>query len=128
MDATKDYRFCLDLVEAITKLGLREEEHPELIKILEKAAAYYEEEHPSREDSLGPVEGPNERFVRSFLKAKLELLPDKGSKETQMVRRSIAQSHEREGDRALKVGNYKAALDFYQVLKSLSLIKPIKIE
>lgn len=114
LDATKDYRFCLDLVEAITKLGLREEERLELIKILEKAAAYYEEEHPSREDSLGPVEGPNEHFVQSFLKAELELFPDKGSKEAQMVRRSIAQSHERKGDRALKVGNYIAALVSYQ--------------
>lgn len=114
LDATKDYRFCLDLVEAITKLRLGEGERLELIKILEKSVAYYGEEHPSREDSLGSVEGPNEHFVRSFLNAKLELLPDKGSKEAQMVRRSIAQSHEREGDRALKAGNYLAALVFYR--------------
>jgi len=128
LDASNEYRFCLDLVEAIIKshLDLENEERAELIGILEKGVKYYEGEHPKRDDSLGPVDGPNEHLVRSFLNAEIELLSDKGSEKGEMIRKLIAQSYERQGDRAFKSGNCIAGMVFYRNAEQAFLGKPDK--
>jgi hypothetical protein len=105
LDDQKDYRFCIDLASSIAmsnKIKLSEMEAQEVKNVLSRATAYYQGEHPVDESRLGPVEGPNEHFVRSFHEAIINLAStghlvdiDKN-----LHRIEIARSHEREGDKA----------------------------
>jgi hypothetical protein len=116
LDGRQDYRFCLDLAEAIAKsrfMELTEGEWQHVLDILDRAITYFREQHPSRKDSLGPVNGPNEHFVRSFyeIKSSLRTRVPWIRAEDQML--AIAESYEREGDEAQRSGNPIAALSFY---------------
>lgn len=121
LDGESEYRFCLELSEAListSREGLAEDEIEVLIKILDQAIAYYMGEHPRRPDdeTLGPVEGPNEHLVRSFHEAKIRLAKDLQFRQIDVTteRRSIVASWEREGDRAAASGNYLAATAYYK--------------
>lgn len=117
LDARQEYRSCLDLADAIAgshRMELTKEEWLEVFDILNKAVAYFQKQHPSRESSFGPVDGPNEHFVRSFHEAKLKFVSRTHLVDDRNERLSIAQSYEREGDLAFKSGNYLASLIFYK--------------
>jgi len=119
LDADNDRRFCMDLASAIAlsgKIKLSGAEAGEVKGVLSRAATYYQEEHAVDESKLGPVEGPNEHFVRSFHESIIELASTKNlvGVDKTFHRIEIARSHEREGDRALACKNYLASVVFYR--------------
>lgn len=119
LDADNDYRFCIDLASAIalsSKIKLSETEAKEIKGVLSRAATYYQEEHAVDESKLGPVEGPNEHFVRSFNESIINLASTKHlvNVDRKFHRIEIAKSHEREGDRASANKNYLVAISFYR--------------
>lgn len=116
-DEKKDYRFCIDLGEAIcasTKLKLSKDEAKKVEEVLNSGAKYYQEDHDDGELCLGPTGAPNEHLVRSLLESILNLSSEGHLVEINrnLYRVEIARSHEREGDRALKDTNYLAAVFF----------------
>lgn len=116
LDDARDYRFCSDLATALEKtprMELTDAEWREVVDILDRAAAYYQEEHPEREDSLGPVDGPRELLVRSFVERKLSLAARTELIDADVERIAIARSYEREGDQKLSEDNPLAAVSFY---------------
>jgi hypothetical protein len=116
LDKDKDYRFCLDLAEAITrskKMELKEEEWETFINVLDNGINYYQGDHKKREEALGPTEGPNEHLVRSFHEVKLNLKPRTPLIDADSDKLAMAKSYEREGDRAVSVGNQLRAVSFY---------------
>jgi len=102
LDATQEYRFCLELVGGLAEIGhaiLTAEELQTTLGILERGARYYREKHPARTGTFGPVEAPSEHFAREFHRARIRLISD--PKNARIERAEIAHSHEREGDSRL---------------------------
>jgi len=69
LDNSRQYRFCLDLatvLDDVPRIVLDDTEWQEIVDILDRAATHYQEEHPERKGSFGPVDGPREVLVRSF--------------------------------------------------------------
>ena len=119
LDSAQEYRFCLEMINAVTEshMVLTDRELQRVITIANKAAAYYQEKHPKRDDSLGPVDGPNEHLVRAFRQSKLRLASTlafcSSLIDTRQERLELAFSYEREGDLALQEGRSLAALVSY---------------
>lgn len=119
LDEKRDYRFCLDLAEAIasaSRIKLDESEAKKVEEILNRGARYYQEDHTEDVTRLGPTKAPNEHFVRSFHESISNLSSTKHllKVDTNLHRVEIARSHEREGDKALENKNYLAAVFFLQ--------------
>jgi hypothetical protein len=116
LDHARDYRFCSDLATALKKaprMELTDAEWREVVDVLDHAAAYFQEEPPEREESLGPVDGPRERLVRSFLESKLSLAARTGLIDADAARTALARSFEREADQRLSEENPLAVVSFY---------------
>ena len=73
MHMTIDTAQTLTALEKAPRMDLTDAEWREVVGILDRAAAYYQGEHPVREGSFGPVDGPNEVLVRRFHEKKMAL-------------------------------------------------------
>lgn len=105
LEKRQEYRYALDLAEALanTKEVLpSDKEQKRILEILTNGAAYYQSAHPKTEHSFGPVEGPNEHFVRSFVERKSVLLRlwDDKSVTSDALKLEEAQSYERDAKNA----------------------------
>ena len=117
LDKDQDYRFCLDLANALVKgnkIQLTKEEQDEVLKIIQNGAAYYQAVHAKRDNTLGPSDGPNEHLVRSFVEAKARLLRAWHREEAniQAIKKEIAESYEREANLAMQGKNALAGVVF----------------
>lgn len=105
LDGRKEYRYCLDLADALEnaqQAAPADADQRRVLEILSSGAVYYQQEHSKTERSFGPVSGPNERMSRSFTEMKLALArawkrQDVTADATKLEK---AQSYEREAARA----------------------------
>lgn len=121
LDGRKEYRYCLDLADALekaTKAPPAEDAQKRVLEVLDHGASYYRETHPKKEDSFGPVHGPNEHFSRSFAERSLALAKAWKRKDVtaEATKLAQAQSYEREAERA---ANELARLVFLQDAEKL---------
>lgn len=137
LDRRAEYRYALELADALEKSKESypcEAEQNKVLGILAKAAEYYRQEHPKVENSFGPVEGPNEHFVRSFTEKRLALAKVWGRKEltSDAIKLEQAQSYEREANRApnslAKLVFLKEAEKLYGELGEASDVSRIRVE
>jgi len=116
LNKDRDYRFCLDLAEALAAMPLilTQAEQDAVIAILDNGDKYYRGKHPKREGALGPTEGPNEHLARSCMEAKANLLQvwKRPEANSQSIKRELAQSYERESQAAMGDKRALAALVF----------------
>ncbi len=115
-DTSQEYEPCLDVAEALKGapgLDLTEDEVREMLDILDRAAAYYQGEHPTREGAFGVVEGPKEFMVRLAHQARIELGRKGGLVDGRTERLEINRSLERQGD-ARRSASPLAALSLYE--------------
>jgi hypothetical protein len=115
-DASREYEPCMDLAAALAgshRLNLAREEAEEVLEILDRAAAYYQEEHPARDEAFGVVEGPRELYVRIAHKTKIRLGGKSDLTDNWTERLEIARSLERQGD-ARPSANRLGALSLYE--------------
>jgi hypothetical protein len=119
LDSAQEYRFCLEMTDAIARshMVLTDEESQRIMNVLDNAATYYQREHPKRDGSFGPVDGPSEHLVRAFHQSKLrlahELTSCRSLVDHEQERLKVAYSYEREGDRTFQEGRSLAALLSY---------------
>lgn len=121
LDGRKEYRYCLDLADALekaTKVPPGEDAQKRVLEVLDHGASYYRESHPKKEDSFGPVHGPNEHFIRSFAERSLALAKAWKRKDVtaEATKLAQAQSYEREAEMA---ANELARLVFLQDAEKL---------
>lgn len=121
LDKRKEYRYCLDLADALEKARQAppsEAVQARILEILDNAAAYYRENHPKKDGSLGPSDAPNERFSRSFNERKFALAKawKRNDVTAEAVKLDQAQSYEREAEKA---PNELARLIFLQDAEKL---------
>lgn len=121
LERRQEYRYALDLADALadTKdLFPSDKEQKTIVEILNNGAAYYQKAHPKVEHSFGPVAGPNEHFVRSFVERKSALLRLWGDKSVapDALKLEEAQSYDREAENA---PNYLARLVFLRDAEKL---------
>jgi len=121
LDGRKEYRYCFDLADALEKVQLAppaEADQVRVLEILSNGAAYYQQEHPMKDGSFGPVSAPNERFSRSFCERRLALAKAWKRKDVtaEATKLEKAQSYERE---AAKAPNALAKLIFLQDAEKL---------
>src|SRR5215208_770987 len=128
LDSSREYRFCQDLATVLAevpRIELDSTEWQEVVAIVDRAATYYQAEHPERRGSFGPVDGPREKLVRSFHEKRIALANRSGLIDADTERAAIAESYEREGDLQLKGDNALAAVVFYlqaeQAFKDLGM-------
>lgn len=121
LDKRKEFRYCLDLADALEnsrQTPPNDEEQLLILKILNNGATYYREAHPKRDGSFGPTNAPNEHMSRSFTDAQLRL--SKAWKRTEITAETakleLAQSYEREAEKA---GNHLARLVFLRDAEKL---------
>lgn len=117
LDKEEDYRFCIDIANAISssKIQLTSKEQVIVKKILFNGVEYYKKPHKKDENKLGPTEGPNEHLSRSLNNSIIVLSKSKKISEIdgKKIDKEIAKSHENQGDEAFKGGNSLASLFFY---------------
>jgi len=119
LDSAQEYRFGIDMIDTVAEshMVLTEIELRRVIIIADRAVAYYREKHPKRDDSLGPVDGPNENLVRLLHESKLKLAHAQTSYSTLLDAKQesleIARSYEREGDLAQQQSRSLPALFLY---------------
>lgn|GEM_PF-3093063 len=116
LDRKKDYRFCIELAEAVTlsaRMRISEKECGQLIGVLDNTIAYFRGEHAERDGLLGPSGAPDESMVIAFHEAKLSLRRRCPAVDAKQEKGGIAEAFERAGDAASKSGGHLKALSFY---------------
>lgn len=105
LEKRQEYRYALDMADALADAKgsiPSDKDQKRILEILTNGAAYYQNSHTKTEHSFGPVEGPNEHFVRSFVERKSVLLRLWGEKSitSEALKLEQAQSYEREAKNA----------------------------
>lgn len=117
LDKEKDYRFAMDLAEALPlakDLKISEDEKARVVRVLDNAVAHYASTQAKREDSLGPTKGPDEHLGRSCVETRSALLKDwkRPEADPKAAKKLLAESYEREAKAALEDKNALAAVLF----------------
>jgi lysyl-tRNA synthetase class 1 len=117
LDKEKDYRFAMDLAEALPlskDLKVSEDEKTRVLRVLDNAVAHYASAQPKREVALGPTKGPDEHLGRSCVETRAALLKDwkRPEADPKAAKKLLAESYEREAKAALEDKNALAAVLF----------------
>lgn len=113
LNEIRNYRFCIDIAQAFIDsktMKFEDNEISFIFTIMVNAIEYYNVEHDKDATSFGPVDGPNEHFVRMFHELKYKLIGRfKKDDEKTLEQKAIGESYEREASLAYEAKEYLRA-------------------